>query len=125
MESLFPPLSPTTKKFCCDKIEAFDYKRHPTLGLNPIMKSINTPFIALKQKETLRKFINGGHFVGLVGHNYLTRIKNVPPTDKTRSIPNFCIYTKLVNRTHQDPSYQLVFWDSPVASGQESVKFLP
>ena len=80
------------------------------------MKSINSALIPPKQKEVLWKFVNRGLFVGTVGHNYLTNIKKVPPTDTAKSMPNFCIYSHLINLTHQDPSYQWIFWDSPVAT---------
>ena len=80
------------------------------------MKSIYSALIPPKHKEALWKFINRGLFVGTVGCNYLTNIKKVPPTDTARSIPNFCIYSHLINLTHHEPYYQWIFWDSPVAT---------
>ncbi len=99
----FSTRSSATNKFC-DEILRLNYKINPTLGLNPIMKSINSALISPKHKKVLWKFVNRGLFVGAVGYNYLTNIKKVPPTDTARSISNFCIYSHLITLTHHDPS---------------------
>ena len=110
----FSTIHPDTQEFI-HTVQQLNHTIDSKHGLEPIMKSINTALIPSKHKELLWKFINKGIYQGIIAYDYQIRKNCISPSQTHIIIPPFCIYSKLINQVTITPTYQWIFWDSPMA----------
>jgi len=110
----FSIMHPDTQEFV-QKVEQLNHTIDPKQGLEPIMRSINSALIPPQHKDLLWKFINRGIYQGIIANNYQINKKHISPLSTHTIIPSFCIYSHLINQTTVTPTYQWIFWDSPMA----------